>query len=214
MEPLIISMGGKFSALGLALFLFFFITMIAVVLMVGLMNFSSVGKISPDIYKRMGTTAEATPPTSGRIKLGQLILSIILFLFMSLYLVPPFFEFKKVVIMPDNTWKLKNGWSLTIGTLPPSKPRDIQRFDVTTIFTNTYRKVSNDSIHIVTEGRTYRSVGNVSLKKETEQLQDQAEKIQALKSFPVGNYYTIMRYLKYGLLALGVAVGYLFWKKK
>ena len=216
MEPIIISMGGKFQALGLALFLFFFIGFIAIVLIVGIMNFSSLGKLPKESYKKLGVenaseVKEATPLQ----KKGQLILAILLFFFMSTYMIPPFFEFNKVVILPDNTWKLKNGWNITVGTISPTTPRDVQKAGVVTTFTNTYRRVYTEEIHIVAEGHTYRSVGSIDNRTAiADDLSSRAEKINALKEFPVSKYYTYLRYTRYTLIVITVAVGYLFWRKK
>lgn len=216
MEPIIISLGGKFQAFGLALFLFFFITFIAIILMVAVMNFSSLGKISKESYKKLGVeqTAEIKE-TPLKEKKGQLILAILLFFFMSTYMIPPFLEFNKVIILPDNTWKLRNAWNIPLGTISPTTPRDIQTQGVVTTFTNTYRRVYSEEIHIVTDKHDYRSIGSIDERTAiAKDLGSRAEKINALKEFAPTKYYTYLRYTRYTLIAIMVAVGILFWRKK
>lgn len=216
MEPIIISLGGKFQAFGLALFLFFFITFIAIILLVGLLNFSPLGKVSKESYKKLGveqnTVIKETTPTE---KKGQLILAILLFFLMSTYMIPPFFEFNKIIILPDNTWKLRNSWNIPLGTISPTTPRDIQKVGVVTTFTNTYRRVYSEEITIVTDKHVYRSVGSID--NRTQLINDlgaRAEKMNMLKTFPASKYYTYLRYTRYTLIAIMVAVGFLFWRKK
>lgn len=150
------------------------------------------------------------PETSKKEKKGQIILSTLLFFFMGSFLLPPFFEFNKIEILSDNTWKLKNAWNIPVGEISPATLRDIQNVDIT-MFLST-RIVNAESINIVTKEKTYRSDGGDY--KIYNRLIDESEKAKTLTTMEKSDYYRNINIFRYSLLGLMLFVGYFFWKKK
>lgn len=190
MNPIVLLTGGKLSIIGLILYLLFLIIFVGIIFLVTLMDFAD--------------------KKSSKEKKGQIILSIFLFFFMSSFLVPPFFEFSKIEILNDSTWKLKNPWNITVGTIPPTTPRDIQNVDIT-MFLST-RIVNAESINIVTENKTYRSDGGDY--KVYDRLVNEAEKTKTLTPMKKSDYYKNINIFRYSLLGLMLLIGFLFWRKK
>jgi len=218
MNPVVLSLGGGANAFILALFLFFLITLVGITLLMYLMIPDSYYKTlsNPELQKKLGlnNTSTAIPPKKQRY--GQFILSILLLLYLGSYLAPPFFEFRKVIIFPDTTWKIRNAWNIPLGTIHPDTPRELQEWTVNTTFVRPYKTVSQKRLHIVTQKNTYRSVGNNTeeITKMKNTLETQAQTQNSLATFARKDFYTTLQYGRYTLLGLIVVVGVMFWRNK
>lgn len=143
--------------------------------------------------------------------------SLLMFLvccWMGILIVPSFFEFSKVYILSDGTWKLKNGWNITLKTLKPNDPRSIKIYTKKVFWTGPSRQFTAANVYIVTNKKIYSSATDLpnTLENSTQKLKNSITKFKIPSSnnitSPIKFAQTLqqIKYVIYGLLALTLLI--------
>lgn len=221
MEPITISLS-SLKAFGIVMtliqlfFLFTFVVIAATMIILALPKVEKKleNKLKLDTFKSSDQSVEL-PQTSQKVRTGQAVIAVLLLIYMSTFLMSQLFHFHHVNVLADGTWKLKNRWGITVGTIAPDVKRMVDINQITTTFTNvTYSKVTNDVVVIATDKKVYWSLEDTHdhIKVVKNQLLAQAQKQQVETNIEY-TLHIVAQYIRYIVLGLGVIAGWWFWRK-
>jgi len=134
---------------------------------------------------------------------------------MGILFIPPFFEFSKVYILSDGTWKLKNGLNITLKTLKVDEPRSV-KMNTKKVFWygGSQRQFNAANVYVITDKKIYGSFTDLpdSINNSAKKLEESIAKYHLPESnntnSPIKFVQVLqqIKYVIYGLLALALFI--------